>query len=138
MTDNERKKRDAEQSRALDVHRPSGAMIYSDYLERRQEVIPVNRNDLEDILGFDAMEAFFVATGLFFLSGGVWLGAEKLLEQTQFAWTPVLVMCVMSTTFGAIFTIVGGVMRWKKRGRITRIFSETKRHSAANIQPTRG
>lgn len=85
----------------------------------------MNRHDLEDLMTFDGLELGFGAIGAFLLSGGAWLGVEKWLDQTEFHWTPLLVACALSAAFGAIFVGAATIMRWKKRGRIKRIFEET-------------
>ncbi len=86
----------------------------------------MDRNDLEDILGFDGLEIFFSGTGLFLLSGALWLGIEKILEQEAFSLTILLVVCAASIILGAVFFVVGMLMRKKKRSRIQRIFDETE------------
>ena len=138
MVDNADDMLDKEQDRALDVYRPVGALIHSEYLERRQEIVPVNRNDLEDLLGFDAMEAFFGGGGIFLLSGAGWLALEKVMEQTDFVLTPLIAFCGACVVFGLIFLGVAVFMRIKKRHWITRIFQETTRRSSANTPPTAG
>ncbi|WP_298919992.1 hypothetical protein [uncultured Roseobacter sp.] len=49
-------------------------------LTRHQELIGVNRHDLEDLLKFDTLAVGLGAFGMFLLSGAVWLGVEKFLE----------------------------------------------------------
>lgn len=125
MTDHEGEKLRAEQARALDVYRRSGAMIMHQHLDRRQEVIGVTRDDLEDILSFDGMSAIMAAVGLFFLSGGGWLLVEKWLGKEGFALTPLAAFCFASVIFGLGFLTAGLYFHSKKRGRIKRIFDQT-------------
>lgn len=132
MSDNEEELRKKEQERALDVYRPSGAVMIPEYLERRQEVVAVNRDDLEDILGFDGMAASFGAIGMFFLSGATWLLIDHLA--TAETYTPGLIgICVVSIAAGGGFLAGGAFAHSKKRGRITRIYNQTKPLSAPPV-----
>lgn len=125
MEENESEKLEQERKRALDVYKPSGAVITSQYLERRQEIIGVNRNDLEDILGFDGMAAAFGSLGMFFVSGAGWLLVDKLLDQTVFAITAPIAICGVMCLAGMAFLLAALYVHSKKRGRINRIFKET-------------
>ncbi|PHS02811.1 MAG: hypothetical protein COA78_20435 [Blastopirellula sp.] len=86
----------------------------------------MNRNDLEDIIEFDLMQAFFSSIGIFFMAGSFWLGIEKVLEQDAFFWTPIIIICVLSFIVGVVFAFVGFRMRNRKIHRINRIFKETE------------
>jgi hypothetical protein len=123
---NEAEKLDQERKRALDVYKPSGAVITSQYLERRQEIVGVNKNDLEDILGFDGMAALFGSLGMFLLSGASWLMVDKILDQNVFQITPPIAICAVISFAGLVFLGAGAYVHRKKRGRIDRIFNETK------------
>lgn len=114
------------QKNALDVYGRPGATINSTYHERNQDVIAVNKSDLEDILSFDGISAFFGTVGMFFLSGSVWLIVDKGLGTETFVMTPLLGFCFASVIFGVVFLFAGAFMHSKKRGRITQIFNETK------------
>jgi hypothetical protein len=92
---------------------------------RKQEIVGVNRNDLDDIKEFDGMQALFANLGMFLLAGSTWLGLEKVLEQEVFHWTPLLAVCATASAVGIFFFAVGWRMRSKKIARIDRIFSET-------------
>jgi len=107
-----------------------GARIKHNYLERQQEIIAVNRNDLEDILSFDGMQSLLSGFGLFLLSGALWLGLDKILSEPSLAFTPELAICGCCVLFGVVFLSFGLYMGAKKRGRITRIYRETKAISA--------
>lgn len=125
MSNNEDELRRKEQERALDVYRPSGAVMIPEYLERRQEVVAVNRDDLDDILGFDGMAAAFGAIGMFFLSGATWLLIDHVA--TADAYSVGLVgICIVSIIAGFGFLLGGVYAHSKKRGRITRIYNQTK------------
>ena len=126
MTGSEEDRLEAQRSRALDVLKPSGAVITSQYLERRQEIVGVNRNDLEDILGFDGMAATFGGFGMFLLSGAGWLLVDKLVEQPVLSMTPPVVICGVISLAGLVFLGAGIYVHQKKRGRIDRIFQETR------------
>lgn len=125
MSDNEDELRQKEQERALDVYRPVGAVMIPEYLERRQEVVAVNRDDLEDILGFDGMAAAFGAIGMFFLSGATWLLVDHLATAEAYA-AGLIGVCVVSMIAGCGFLGGGAYAHSKKRGRITRIYNQTK------------
>ncbi len=126
MEPSEAEKLEQQRKRALDVFRPSGAVITSQYLERRQEIVGVNRTDLEDILGFDGMAAFFGGLGMFLLSGAGWLLVDKLIDQPVFAFTPPVAICAVISFAGLVFLVAGIYVHRKKRGRIDRIFQETR------------
>jgi hypothetical protein len=114
-----------EQSRALQIHGPSGALLRADYLERRQEFVAVNRNDLADLKMFDTLELALMGAGSFFFSGAVWLGIDKYFENTPPMFTPIVFACILSALFGVVLTGAGIVMHVAKRRRIDRIFGET-------------
>ncbi len=105
---------------------PGGAQIHTTYLVRRQESVAVNRTDLEDIKEFDGLQAIFSSLGMFFVSGGFWLGVEKVLEQSKITMTPVIFLCAVSILLGAVLFFVGWRMRYRKVSRIERIFDETR------------
>lgn len=113
------------QQNALDIYGRHGATIQSTYHQRNQDVIAVNKSDLEDILSFDGISAIFGTIGMFFLSGSVWLIADKGLGEPPFIMTPLLGFCFASVVFGFVFLAAGIYMHSKKRGRITQIFKET-------------
>lgn len=126
MEPSEAEKLEQQRKRALDVFKPSGAVITARYLERRQEIVGVNRNDLEDILGFDGMAAVFGGLGMFLLSGAGWLLVDRLTQADAVAFTaPIAVLAVTSFT-GLVFLAAGIYVHQKKRGRIDRIFKETE------------
>lgn len=137
MTANEEAARAAEKARALDVYRPTGALIVHSHLDRRQEVIGVTRDDLEDVLAFDGMSAVFCGIGVFMLSGSVWLIVENALDVDGFAMDSLMSFCVASAVFGAGFLLAGGFFHARKRGRIRRIFDQTTPR-AASTPPTGG
>jgi hypothetical protein len=73
---------------------------------RKQEIVGVNRNDLDDIKEFDGMQALFANLGMFLLAGSTWLGLEKVLEQEVFHWTPLLAVCATASAVGIFFFAV--------------------------------
>lgn len=125
MTEEE-KVRTARQHSALDVYKPQGALIQTEYLNRTQQVVGVNKTDLDDILSFDGVAALFSQGGMFLLSGAGWLGVDKLLDQTKFEITPAIGVCAGLAVVGLIFILTGLFFHHKKRGRIDRILSEVK------------
>lgn len=90
----------------------------------------MTRDDLEDILGFDGISAFFSGIGLFALSGAVWLLVENTLDEDGFAFDPLMAFCLAAVIFGFVFLGAGIFFHSKKRGRIKRIFDQTKPLSA--------
>ncbi len=89
----------------------------------------MTRDDLEDILGFDGVAAFFGGFGLFMLSGAVWLIVENTLDKDGFSLDPLMSFCAAAVIFGVTFLATGAYFHSKKRGRIKRIFDQTKRLS---------
>ena len=126
MANEEDLQRQAHQAQALDIHRSSGAMIVHSHLNRQQEVIGVTRDDLEDILGFDGLAAGFGALGMFLLSGACWTLAENALDADGFAMDALSSFCIASIIFGAACLLAGILLHRRKRGRIRRIFDQTK------------
>ena len=107
----------------------SGAVFNTEYLERTQKVIPVNKNDLDTIMHFDLQGSVSTAIGIFLMSGAAWLGGEKVLEQLdkpEFHWTNVIVFCAACFLFGLYCLGNGLWSHHKKRRRIMDIFKETK------------
>lgn len=106
-------------------YRDKGAQIQHRYLDRNQEFVAVNKNDLEDILGFDGMAAFFSSVGMFFLAGATWLLVDKITQMSDFQVTVAVAFCFPSIAFGLVNLGAGVFLHLKKRGRIQRIFDET-------------
>lgn len=97
----------------------------------------MTRDDLEDILGFDGVAAFFGGLGVFLLSGSAWLLVENALDADGFSMDALSSFCVASAIFGLACLAAGAFFHWKKRGRIKRIFDQTK-PIPANSQPIHG
>lgn len=102
-----------------------GSRVVTTYLDRHQEFVSVNKNDLEDIREFDGMQTTFATLGMFLFGGAFWLGAEKLSEQEVFSFTPMILFCFVCVSLGAILFFISWRVRVRKIGRITRIFRET-------------
>lgn len=100
-------------------------MIETQYHSRTSKVVPVNESDLRDLLGLDAVELGLMTVGQFFASGALWLFLDKY-NDPKFEWSGVTGFCAASFVFGLVMVVVAIVLRLMKRGRITRIFSETK------------
>lgn len=111
---------------ALDIYKSSGAMIQHTHLDRQQEVVGVTRDDLEDILGFDGVAAFFSGVGIFLLSGSAWLIVENSLDADGFQISALMSFCIACSFFGLICMGAGLFFHSKKRGRIHRIFEQTR------------
>lgn len=116
----------AEQTRALDVHRASGAMIVNEPVTRRQKVVAVTHDDLDDILSFDGVSAVFGTIGMFLLSGSVWIIAEKALGIEGLHLDSLMTFCFTCAVFGVLFMFASLYFWFKKRGRISRIFDQAK------------
>jgi len=84
----------------------------------------VNRNELEDILSYDRYEALLTGVGLFLLSGALWLGIDKLSAKWEF--NVVVAICGCCVVFGLVLLALGARERSRKRGKIQRIFDETR------------
>jgi hypothetical protein len=112
-----------------------GAQMDNIYLRRRQELVSVNRTDLEDIREFDSSAQAFTASGIFLMGGGSWLGVEKVFEASSselgFHMTPLLWVCALCVGVGIFLWLQGSKMASRKITRIERIFDETE-----EIRPT--
>lgn len=126
MIDGGEEERKRKQGRALDVYSPTGALLVPKYLVRQQEVIGVNRDDLDDILSFDRMATFFGGFGLFLLSGSVWLLVDKITSQPDFTMTMTIGICAVAALSGLVFLAAGIYLQHQKRGRINRIYNQTQ------------
>jgi hypothetical protein len=116
----------AEQSTRSAGSVPVGAHIKQTYLVRHQEVIAVNRRDLKDILDTDLLASGLSGVGLFFLSGALWLGVDRMIDQTEFTLTPAIYAFLVISLSGLALLIAGGILALKKRGKISDIFDETE------------
>ena len=131
MSEHEDALRQAEQDRALDLYRPSGgAVIRHTPLDRYQEVVAVNRADLEYIRDFDGTSTIFGASGMFFLSGGSWLGIDKYSGWVDGPMPTIVSACACAAVVGLVLLLVSYIFGQKKKNHIARIFSETKPTSA--------
>lgn len=106
-------------------HQSTGATMSPTYLQREMVVVGVNRNDLEDLLEFNGLEALLSGFGLFLLSGALWLGVERVFSQEKPFDDTLFVVCMISCLFGFFLLVLGVRMRLRKQSRINRIFSET-------------
>lgn len=103
-----------------------GAQISQTYLRRRQRVIAMNETDLHELLTFDGLQQALAGAGIFMLSGGLWLGIEKTLEQEVLELTALIGVCIASSFCGLILTGAGAVLFFMRRRKIKKIFSETE------------
>lgn len=104
----------------------TGAKIAQTYLTRRQRVVAVNESDLRELLTIDTLQQSLTVIGIFMLSGSLWLGIEKILEQEVFEFTALIALCSAASIFGAILVVVGVVLFKMRRQRVRKIFSETE------------
>ena len=121
MTEAREEPLEKQRARALDVFKPAGAVVTPQYLERRQEIVGVNKSDLEDILEFDGLAAGLSAMGMFLLSGAAWLLIDKVTEMETFTVTTAVGICGVSIVSGVGFLLAGIIMHRRKRGRIERM-----------------
>ena len=101
-------------------------MIRHQALDRFQEVVAVNRSDLESIREFDGATTGFGGVGTFLFGGGLWLGIDKFSDWDNGPFPVILVVCVAICVVGLVFLGVGAYFASKKRSCIDRIFNETK------------
>jgi cytochrome bd-type quinol oxidase subunit 2 len=102
-----------------------GARIKNKYLDRKQEFVAVNKNDLEDILSFDGMSSFFSSVAMFLLAGATWLLIDKISQMQEFEVTSTVQFLGLCIFCGLVSLVPGVYFHLKKRGRIQRIFDET-------------
>ena len=103
----------------------TGARISTTYLERKQTVVGVSKDDLENLLSFDAREMGKFTFGMFLLSGSVWLLVEEIVREQKFEFTTLFWVCALCVAFGVIFVWDGYSERKRKREKIKSIFSQT-------------
>lgn len=126
MTDHEAERRRAEQARALDAHRPSGALIENQYLHRKQEYVAVNKNDLDDILEFDTLANWLTRIGAASFAFGGGLVTDKLPDLVAIKQSHLFPLGIAFAVFGVVLFGIGLIMQRKKSTRIERIFNETR------------
>ena len=121
----------------LPVINQTGATVSTRYLERVQEVVAVNRNDLEDLLDYDTSALSFGGVGLSLISGAAFILLEQLFSQPEPALNTLMKFCVGLLLIGAFLLWQGKKMHDKKRNRIDRIFRETREYETAST-PSKG
>ena len=120
-----------EQQRAIQTRAPTtGALITPSYLERQQEVVAVNRSDLENIRDFDKTSTAFGGIGTFLFGGGLWLGVDKFSDWAEGPLPLIVMFCAFVCALGLVFIFVGWFFAKRKTAFIDRIFRETKPISA--------
>lgn len=88
----------------------------------------MTRDDLEDILSFDGVAAVCGGIGIFLLSGAGWLIVESAFGDDGFTLNSLMSFCIAAAGFGALSLVGGLYFNHQKRGRIKRIFNQTKRN----------
>jgi hypothetical protein len=111
----------------------TGARVENTYLVRKQEIVGVNKHDLEDLKDIDGIQSFFSNIGMFFLAGAFWVGVENAFDEEGFLWTPLMIGCTLCVAFGLVFVLVGWHMRRRKIGKITRIFGEVEQYEPSFV-----
>jgi hypothetical protein len=102
-----------------------GAWVQQEYLARTEQVVGVNPEMLDDLLGDEVVSLGLFGLGEFFLAGAIWLAAEKISEQASFQMTTTLWACVFSIILGGVFCAVSVYFVSKRRGKIKRIMKNT-------------
>lgn len=113
-----------------------GAQISQTYLVRRQRSVAVNERDLKELLTIDAVQQGLMAVGTFMASGAIWLGAEKILEQEKFQFTPLLALCIASAVAGLTLFTAGFVLYIMRRNKIRDIFHEVEETTTTTTSVT--
>lgn len=93
---------------------------------RRQDVVEVNKRELEELNELDWSSQTQMLLGQFFIGGGAWLAAEKGLERQQgeAIWTPIFSVSIGAAIVGVVL-LVYGIFAWRmKSRRIKAIFDE--------------
>ena len=106
----------------------SGATVDTRYLQRIQEVVAVNRNDLEDLLDYDTSALSFGGFGLSLISGAAFILVEQWFSQSEGGVNTLMKVCLGLLSIGVFLAWQGKKMHDKKRGRIERIFRETREY----------
>lgn len=92
----------------------------------------MTRDDLEDILGFDGISALFGSFGVFLLSGASWLIVENWLDADGFKLDALMGFCLSASFFGVLCLLTGIFFHSRKRGRIKKIFDQTKPYATSS------
>lgn len=94
------------------------------WLHRRTKVIRVAVRDLKNLTAYTQEEMLLFAAGQFFFSGGLWLGAEKVLEG---GWrSPVVGMCAVAVIAGLVLALVGWRQIARKSAAIEDLLAEVE------------
>lgn len=105
----------------------TGSKIHHNYLHREEDVVGVIRSDLHDLLEIDLMSVMLFGAGNFFLSGSLWLLAEKLFEDPR--PVPMILFCVVSAVFGLALFAVGWRLHKIKRNKVERIMEQSTEYT---------
>lgn len=111
----------------------AGATLDTRYLQRVQEVVAVNRNDLEDLLDYDTSALSFGGLGITLLSGAGFILVEQWLTSATGKVNPLMQVCLVLVFFGCFLLWQGKKMHDKKRNRIERIFRETRDYQPLDV-----
>ena len=103
------------------------------YLQRKQEVVGVNRNDLEDLLEYDTSALSFGGLGLTLVSGGGFVLLEQWFSSPEGDVNHLMQVCFILVAFGFFLLWQGKRMHSRKRNRIERIFRETREYQPPEL-----
>lgn len=106
-------------------------LMHQAHISRKQEIIGVTKDDLDDILGFDGIASLFGGLGVFLFSGASWLIVENWLYADGFKLDALMGFCLSASFFGCLCLLAGLFFHNRKRGRIKKIFNQTKQLAAS-------
>jgi len=98
-------------------------MIVHTPLIRRQQILAVQRSDLENIRNFGGTGSKFSTAGMFFLNGGLWLGVDKITSWFEGPSPAIIWICGFSVLLGIVLCGVVAIFSRNKSDFITQIFS---------------
>ena len=90
----------------------------------------MNRNDLEDLLDYDASAISFGGLGVALVSGAGFILIEQWFTSDTGQMNALMQVCLLLVAIGLFMGWQGKKMHDKKRSRIERIFRETREDQA--------
>lgn len=91
----------------------------------------MNRNDLEDLLDYDASAISFGGLGLALISGAGFILVEQFFTSETGEINALMQVCFLLMAIGLFLGWQGKKMHDKKRSRIERIFRETREYQVS-------
>jgi RsiW-degrading membrane proteinase PrsW (M82 family) len=126
MTDHEAESREKQQSRSIDVYKPSGAVLESQYFPRKQKVIAITETELDDIAMLNRVENSLQHLGLFLLSGSTWLGIEKFFTTSKPFENNLFFVCICTFILGGIVYLFGYTVGNNRKSKFQRLIENQK------------